>query len=320
MGWTGSAMSTPRLLHALLASAALHGTVIVGVPLPRLPEPPPVVEPEAGALVEEEDAGPAWHVPVRVSVVADPLDLALPDTLAAAADPSVAPVYQAPEKKPEPRPKKKAKPEPEPEVVADAAEVEEAAVEPLPEPPPAVEEPAEPDPDEGAVAAPDDDDDGEAYERRMEKKRARKGARGKRKNEKQEPCETTDDITVQADGSWWVERDMIEYYATHMAKLDELGAVWTHKDEAGRPDGFKVGLPRCSLLRQGGLKSGDIVKDINGRRIHNIFQAITAYFALRDERVLHVHVLRKGEPVTLSYEIEKRPRRKDRKKAEREAR
>lgn len=103
--------------------------------------------------------------------------------------------------------------------------------------------------------------------------------------------------------TWAVERVLIEFYATHLKELYAQGSVWTHKGPDGKPDGFKVGLSKCSVVKQAGLRSGDIVTRINDRKISTIPGAIAAYFDLRNEPVLQVHVTRKGKPVVLSYQL-----------------
>lgn len=58
---------------------------------------------------------------------------------------------------------------------------------------------------------------------------------------------------VELDGTvQYIDRDLIEHYATNMFELKKLGSVWTHKGPDGKLDGFRVGLARCSVLRQGG--------------------------------------------------------------------
>lgn len=138
--------------------------------------------------------------------------------------------------------------------------------------------------------------------------------RGKRRVRKQpapsEPCPVSPEgIVAVAATNWRIDRDLIDYYATHIGELMKLGNPYSHKGTDGRPDGFRVGIPRCSLLRDGGLRSGDIVKDINGVRINTVLQAIGAYFKLRDEPVLQVRVERRRQEMVLSYDIEQKDRR-----------
>jgi S1-C subfamily serine protease len=126
------------------------------------------------------------------------------------------------------------------------------------------------------------------------------------------PCDPPNPAIAQlAEGSWGIERELIDYYATHLRALMELGSVWAHKDpHSGRLDGFRLGLARCSLLRQAGLRSGDVVHDVNGHEIHSVLEAVSAYFALRAERHLELDVSRRGEDLRLKYDIHSRKERR----------
>jgi len=127
-----------------------------------------------------------------------------------------------------------------------------------------------------------------------------------------EPCpEANPGIASVGKDYWSIDRDLIDFYATHIPELMKQGTVYTHRNEAGDLEGFRVGLTRCSIVRQGGLRSGDVVKDINGVRINTIFQAVGAYFKLRDEPTLQVRVERRGKPMLFSYDIEQKKRKRD---------
>ncbi len=135
----------------------------------------------------------------------------------------------------------------------------------------------------------------------------------KSRNPKKAPAPCADpvaDIEQLGPYEWFVERDLVDYYADHIPEIDKLGSVWTHKDAEGKPDGFRLGLPRCTVLRDGGLRSGDIVHDINGIKINNVLQAVAAYLKLRKEPILRLHVTRKKESLTFSYNLEQKDRKK----------
>jgi general secretion pathway protein C len=110
-------------------------------------------------------------------------------------------------------------------------------------------------------------------------------------------------IVASSEWSWRVERDLVDYYASHVKELVKLGSVRPNQDAEGRPAGFRVGIGRCSILREGGLRSGDVVSDINGIRVHDLFGAVAAYFKLKKQSHIVVHVLRKGVPLTLEYDL-----------------
>ncbi|MSP56656.1 MAG: hypothetical protein EXR69_13805 [Myxococcales bacterium] len=136
------------------------------------------------------------------------------------------------------------------------------------------------------------------------------GAKAKNPRKVPKPCpEPVADIEQLGPAEWFVQRALIEYYADHIPEIDKLGSVWVHRGADGKPDGFRIGLPRCTVLRQGGIKSGDIVHDINGIKINNVLQAVSAYIRLRKEPLLHLRVTRKKESMMLNYHLEQPPKR-----------
>ncbi|MBM4366001.1 MAG: hypothetical protein FJ102_07280 [Deltaproteobacteria bacterium] len=117
------------------------------------------------------------------------------------------------------------------------------------------------------------------------------------------PVNADDGVENVAEGEWRVERDVVDYYAKHVKELMKLGSVRVNKSAEGKPDGFRVGLAKCSILREGGLRSGDVVKNVNGLVVHDLFSAVGAYLKLRREPVIELEVERKGKRVTMRYEL-----------------
>ena len=325
-------------LTAFAASLVLHAVVVVPLLVGREPlveDDTPVFEVDAlegddadGELPIEELENAAFRVTLYTEPAPTPVataeDAAVTAEAAAPAVEAPPPPEAPPEEAevaialpvPEPPPPEPPAPEPPADVVA------ELPVEPLPEPPLSeADRAALAEMERGdAVAdlAPIDDDDGEAHEAPAGTRRGsglfRARSKGQRKEPTRKPCPpAVTDIARVAELHWYIDRDLIERYATNIPELKKLGSVWTYKNAAGKVDGFKVGLSRCSVLRQGGLRSGDIVHDINGRRIATVLQAVGAYLALRSEPELKVRITRRGEPVVLSYTIEQ-PQRKGGKK------
>jgi len=122
---------------------------------------------------------------------------------------------------------------------------------------------------------------------------------GKPPRGKKKPCDQLDEVTQLSDTSWMVERELLDWYATHLRELDRLAGVVTHKDEHGDPDGARLWLPRCSYLKQGGFRHGDIVRTVNGRTLHTIPQGVKAWIAERKAKKLTVVLTRRdGEERT----------------------
>jgi type II secretory pathway component PulC len=96
----------------------------------------------------------------------------------------------------------------------------------------------------------------------------------------------------------------VDSYAKHPKRLNELGWVSRHSTDDGKVDGFRLGGVRCGNdLHEAGLRSGDVVHSVNGKKVSSIPQALLAYGALRRASELRVEITRKGTRRTLVYLI-----------------
>jgi hypothetical protein len=313
-----------RLSLALLASLALHGmpalTRYIGGMLEVEPELEPDLEDDPAGLAAEPPPTPKRPRPEDV-VPASLFNLT---------------VYKEPpppRRKPRPRPVPAPVPVDDPPVVAEVAP--EPPPEPEPEPPPEPTPEVAPEPETPAVAdaegeEPPPEDEGDVENPTAEDEKGsysawkrRRGTKGSgqsgTKNEKPCPAPHPGVVTLEDAAGWRVERPLIDFYAGNMRELNTLGRVWTHKDRVTKkPIGFRLHLSHCSILKQAGMKSGDVVHDVNGRRIYTLLQAVSAYFVLRDDPIIVLNVTRGGKPLVLRYEIDavdKRLSRKERKAA-----
>jgi hypothetical protein len=132
------------------------------------------------------------------------------------------------------------------------------------------------------------------------------GAAGRRPRGNRKPCEAIEEIVAKGENRWRVERDVVDFYATHLKELEKQVGVSTHRGSDGKPDGARIYLPRCSVLRQAGMRHGDIVHTINDRRVATIPDAVAAYLLLRDDPDLTVEVTRKnGDDLVFHYKLVK---------------
>ncbi len=123
---------------------------------------------------------------------------------------------------------------------------------------------------------------------------ARAGVKGRRPRGNRKPCEPIEEIVSMAEDRWRVEREVVDYYAAHLRELQKQVAVSTHTNGSGQPDGVRIFLPRCSVLRQAGIKHGDIIHSVNGRRVATLTDGIAAYLLLRGEEHLLVELTRRS--------------------------
>lgn len=119
------------------------------------------------------------------------------------------------------------------------------------------------------------------------------------------PCEVREGITKVSEDTWSVQRSLVDYYAAHVAELDRQAGSETHYDENKKADGLRLLLGRCSVLKQVGLRHGDIVHTVNGIKVHSLVQAISTWFKLRDASKIEMILTRKGERKTFHFVVTK---------------
>lgn len=135
---------------------------------------------------------------------------------------------------------------------------------------------------------------------------SKSGVGGKKPRGNKKPCEPVEEIVQVSATKWRIERDLVDYYATHLRELDRQAGVAMHQNEAGETDGARIFLPRCSVLRQAGIKNGDIIHTINDRKVTSVAEAVATYLVLRNDDNLSVALTRKtGERLTLHYRMKR---------------
>ncbi len=102
-----------------------------------------------------------------------------------------------------------------------------------------------------------------------------------------------------------VPRELVDYYSRNLAEAARLAAVSWHSGPGGEVDGFRLRRMSCAnVLRQAGLRNGDVIHAINGREVTTIAQALKAYARLRGKRSLRLRVTRRdGSEVSLRYRL-----------------
>jgi hypothetical protein len=135
--------------------------------------------------------------------------------------------------------------------------------------------------------------------------RPEKRIRKKQRRRKRRKClEGTDDITEVGRNRYAVERDLVDYYARDLQALSRLARVKWHENEAGKVDGFEVRRVRCgSVLYEAGLRNGDVVHAVNGRRIRSLARAIPIWWQIRRRPVVHLRITRGDESMRLWYRL-----------------
>ncbi|MCB9780857.1 MAG: hypothetical protein H6742_19975 [Alphaproteobacteria bacterium] len=134
----------------------------------------------------------------------------------------------------------------------------------------------------------------------------KEGTPGKPPRGRKKPCEPIDEIVQLGPDKWSIERDVLDWYAGHLKELQKQVGLSSHRGDDGKRDGARLYLPRCSVLRQGGMKNGDIVHRVNGRKVNTIAQGVTTWLAVRNDKTIKVEFTRRGgEELTYTYRIKK---------------
>ena len=117
-------------------------------------------------------------------------------------------------------------------------------------------------------------------------------------------CPGDSRVETLGDETWYVHRELVEYYAARPFQIKEIAGTWRVRNEQGDAIGFKVRPTECSVLFQAGFESNDIVTSINGRTVTSMVEGIQAYFALRRDKIFEVKILRDGEETVLAFFLE----------------
>lgn len=101
-----------------------------------------------------------------------------------------------------------------------------------------------------------------------------------------------------------VERQMLDAELKDLGKLQSEARVVPHYQNQ-KYEGFKlVGVRPGSLYRALGIRSGDVVKSVNGTAIDSPNKALELFNQLQNSSAIKVEIERRGQPQTLSYDIQ----------------
>jgi general secretion pathway protein C len=110
-------------------------------------------------------------------------------------------------------------------------------------------------------------------------------------------------IKQQSETKYTVRRSLIDKLLQNQGELMRAARVVPH-EENGHVVGVKVyGIRKSSLFGKLGLQNGDLLRTINGFDMGSPDSALEAYTKLRSASNLSVALVRRGNPVTMEYNI-----------------
>ena len=72
----------------------------------------------------------------------------------------------------------------------------------------------------------------------------------------------------------------------------------------GRPDGLSVNnIKRKSIFNTMGMKNGDIIQGVNGKKIKTVDDVMSLYQQLNSVSEIALEIKRRGKPMTMKYQI-----------------
>lgn len=112
-----------------------------------------------------------------------------------------------------------------------------------------------------------------------------------------------DGIKKTGKNQYQIDREMLNEQLEDLSKLSKGARVIPHYRD-GRPQGFKiVGVRPGSLYSHIGVRSGDVLKGVNGEEITSPNKALELYEQLKNSENVNVEVERRGRKVALEYNI-----------------
>lgn len=123
--------------------------------------------------------------------------------------------------------------------------------------------------------------------------------------EPQENQEETPDVDIEqvSENVWRINRDDLVEQVENFGQMMREARLTPHFS-GGQPDGFMISnLPRGSILGRMGLRSGDIMKGINGQKFASLDEFFQIYQQLQTEPLLQIEVERSSRTETFTYEM-----------------
>lgn len=111
-------------------------------------------------------------------------------------------------------------------------------------------------------------------------------------------------ITKLGENSYKIDREMLNEKLNDLESLARQARVIPHYRD-GKPQGFKlVGVRPGSLYSHIGIRSGDVLKAVNGDEITSPNKALEMYEKLKNSSNVTLEVERRGRPISLEYKIQ----------------
>ncbi len=119
-----------------------------------------------------------------------------------------------------------------------------------------------------------------------------------------DPEEALDDERFDGGETVNIDREKINSSLKNINQLMSQVKVRPHFKD-GKPNGLLLShVQQNSIFKDMGLQNGDIVKGVNGKEIQSVDDALKFYDNLKSSSAVELQIERKGDPLSINYQIE----------------
>jgi general secretion pathway protein C len=135
------------------------------------------------------------------------------------------------------------------------------------------------------------------------KGRSSTGSSDKKPARKKGRIDWSEGITKIDDTHYQVERDSLDNALANLDRLSRDARVVPNFVD-GKSNGFKVfSIKRNSAYKHLGMQNNDVITGVNGMEITSPEKALDLYSKLQSESSISLDIIRKGQEMTMEYEI-----------------
>jgi type II secretion system protein C len=116
----------------------------------------------------------------------------------------------------------------------------------------------------------------------------------------------TDDEGIEKVGEhkYVVDRSLVDKYLGDLDAISKMARASPHRGTDGKIDGYRLsGVRRDSPLDKLGIKNGDVINTVNGTSLSSVSGAMGAFNSMQSESSFNFEVNRRGQDLTLDYEV-----------------
>ena len=128
-------------------------------------------------------------------------------------------------------------------------------------------------------------------------------APGSKSGGKSEIARLKEGIKRKSAYEYEIDRGMLEEQMSDLNKLGTQARIIPHYKD-GKANGFKlVGIRPGSLYTHIGIRSGDVIRGVNGNEINSPTKALQVYEQLKNSSDVRLEIERRGQKKTIEYKI-----------------